>query len=85
MCLPAVVVCPLLSLSKCTSSPLPTWQDEVRKDIVEWMRYLRNSIGFDGWRFDYVKVCVGRWRGRGGGAALPMEAGRCPNARRFSI
>ena len=20
------------------------------------MRYLRNSIGFDGWRFDYVKV-----------------------------
>jgi hypothetical protein len=31
----------------------------VRKDIAEWMRYLRNSIGFDGWRFDYVKVGAG--------------------------
>lgn len=32
-------------------------QERVRKDIIEWMRWLRNSIGFDGWRFDFVKVC----------------------------
>jgi alpha-amylase len=32
-------------------------QERVRKDIIEWMRYLRNSIGYDGWRFDFVKVC----------------------------
>lgn len=27
----------------------------VRKDLVEWMLWLKNSIGFDGWRFDYTK------------------------------
>ena len=37
-------------------APLPALQERVRKDITEWLRYLRNSIGFDGWRFDYVKV-----------------------------
>ena len=37
-------------------APLPALQERVRKDISEWLRYLRNSIGFDGWRFDYVKV-----------------------------
>ena len=31
-------------------------QERVRRDLIEWMRYLRQSIGFDGWRFDYVKV-----------------------------
>jgi alpha-amylase len=34
-------------------------QERVRKDIIEWMRWLRNSIGFDGWRFDFVKVSTG--------------------------
>ena len=34
-------------------------QERVRRDIIEWLRFLRNSIGFDGWRFDYVKVCGG--------------------------
>lgn len=38
-------------------------QERIRKDLAEWMRYLRNSIGFDGWRFDYVKV--GRLRSAG--------------------
>ena len=45
-CLPA---CPFPMLC-------PALQERVRKDISEWLRYLRNSIGFDGWRFDYVKV-----------------------------
>lgn len=25
-------------------------QEFVRKDISEWMKWLRNDIGFDGWR-----------------------------------
>ncbi|PRW34079.1 glycoside hydrolase isoform A [Chlorella sorokiniana] len=36
-------------------------QERIRRDISEWMRYLRQSIGFDGWRFDYVKGYEGRW------------------------
>ncbi len=27
----------------------------VRQDIVEWLLWLKDSIGFDGWRFDYTK------------------------------
>ena len=30
-------------------------QERVRKDITAWMKWLRNNVGFDGWRFDYVK------------------------------
>jgi glycosidase len=37
--------------------------DQVRKDIAEWLQYLRKSIGYDGWRFDFVKVSVnGLWQ-----------------------
>ena len=32
-------------------------QDFVRRDIKEWLKWLRNDIGFDGWRLDFV-----RWR-----------------------
>lgn len=31
-------------------------QEKIRKDIIEWLQWLRKSIGFDGWRFDFVKV-----------------------------
>lgn len=30
-------------------------QERVRKDITAWMKWLRNNVGFDGWRFDFVK------------------------------
>lgn len=30
-------------------------QERVRKDIVQWLLYLKNRVGFDGWRFDFVK------------------------------
>jgi alpha-amylase len=36
-------------------------QERVRRDISEWMKYLRKSIGFDGWRFDFVKGYEGKW------------------------
>ena len=30
-------------------------QERVRNDLKAWMKWLRNNVGFDGWRFDYVK------------------------------
>ena len=27
----------------------------IRNDLINWMKFLRSSIGFDGWRFDFVK------------------------------
>ena len=49
-------------------------QPRVRQDLVRWLTWMRQSIGFDGWRFDFVKVQrVKRGEagacGRGGGGA----------------
>ena len=30
-------------------------KDFVRKDIIEWLNWLRSDIGFDGWRLDFVR------------------------------
>jgi hypothetical protein len=30
-------------------------QDFVRRDIKDWLNWLRNDIGFDGWRLDFVR------------------------------
>lgn len=27
----------------------------IRNDLINWLKFLRSSIGFDGWRFDFVK------------------------------
>ncbi|XP_010690299.1 alpha-amylase [Beta vulgaris subsp. vulgaris] len=27
----------------------------VQKELVDWMKWLKSEIGFDGWRFDFVK------------------------------
>ncbi|XP_024360714.1 uncharacterized protein [Physcomitrium patens] len=35
-------------------------QDFVRRDIIEWMKWLRSDFGFDGWRLDFVR---GFWGG----------------------
>ncbi|KAL8137896.1 hypothetical protein V2J09_003897 [Rumex salicifolius] len=35
-------------------------QDFVRNDIKEWMRWLKDDIGYDGWRLDFVR---GFWGG----------------------
>uniref|UniRef100_A0A7N0ULS4 1,4-alpha-D-glucan glucanohydrolase n=1 Tax=Kalanchoe fedtschenkoi TaxID=63787 RepID=A0A7N0ULS4_KALFE len=35
-------------------------QDFVRKDIKEWMCWLRKEVGYDGWRLDFVR---GFWGG----------------------
>lgn len=49
-------------------------QERLRKDIIEWMRYLRNSIGYDGWRFDFVKGYDGKWTGEYVNATVPLMA-----------
>ncbi|GFR49731.1 hypothetical protein Agub_g11888 [Astrephomene gubernaculifera] len=36
-------------------------QERIRNDIANWMKYLRNSIGFDGWRFDFVRGYPGTY------------------------
>ena len=30
-------------------------QERVRRDISAWLGFLKKNVGFDGWRFDYVK------------------------------
>ncbi|XP_028792557.1 alpha-amylase 3, chloroplastic isoform X2 [Neltuma alba] len=35
-------------------------QEFVRKDLKEWLRWLREEIGYDGWRLDFVR---GFWGG----------------------
>ncbi|XP_072993431.1 alpha-amylase 3, chloroplastic [Typha latifolia] len=35
-------------------------QDFVRKDIKEWLQWLRKEVGYDGWRLDFVR---GFWGG----------------------
>jgi alpha-amylase len=27
----------------------------VQKELIQWMRWLKNDVGFDGWRFDFAK------------------------------
>jgi hypothetical protein len=58
VCLASHSVLLLLLLLLCLTAPrcpAPAAQDYVRTDISEWMKWLRNSIGFDGWRFDFVR------------------------------
>lgn len=36
-------------------------QEKIQRDIIEWLRFLKQSIGFDGWRFDFVRGYDGRF------------------------
>ncbi|XP_062103076.1 alpha-amylase 3, chloroplastic-like [Humulus lupulus] len=36
-------------------------QEFVRKDIKEWLNWLRNYIGYDGWRLDFVRGFSGSY------------------------
>ena len=37
-------------------SDLDHTNDTVRKSLKDWMNWLRTEIGFDSFRFDFVKV-----------------------------
>uniref|UniRef100_A0A383VU35 Alpha-amylase n=1 Tax=Tetradesmus obliquus TaxID=3088 RepID=A0A383VU35_TETOB len=36
-------------------------QERIQNDIIEWLRFLKNSIGFDGWRYDFVRGYGGQF------------------------
>ena len=35
--------------------------ERVREDILAWLQWLREKVGFDGWRFDFTKGYDGRY------------------------
>ncbi|MEM6328430.1 MAG: alpha-amylase C-terminal beta-sheet domain-containing protein [Bacteroidota bacterium] len=43
----------------------------VHAEILKWLRWLRATIGFDGWRFDYVRGFHGRFVGAYNRATQP--------------
>ncbi|KAK9829872.1 hypothetical protein WJX72_008358 [[Myrmecia] bisecta] len=49
-------------------------QDRVRKDITQWMAWLRKNVGFDGWRFDFVKGYSGQFAREYIDATVPQLA-----------
>lgn len=48
--------------------------ERVQHDVAGWMKWLRNSIGFDGWRFDYVKGYDGKYAKLYVDATVPQMA-----------
>ena len=38
-------------------------QEFVRNDIKDWLKFMRWDVGFDGWRFDFVRGYPGRYAG----------------------
>ncbi|KIY91500.1 hypothetical protein MNEG_16464, partial [Monoraphidium neglectum] len=34
--------------------------ERIRNDVIEWLKYLKN-IGYDGWRFDFVRGYGGQF------------------------
>ena len=34
-------------------------QERLRKDLIEWLKWLQQHVGFTGWRFDFVKGYAG--------------------------
>ncbi|GMH44738.1 hypothetical protein BSKO_12690 [Bryopsis sp. KO-2023] len=49
-------------------------QKNIRNDITNWMNFLRKSIGFDGWRFDFVKGYSGEFLKQYIDATVPQMA-----------
>uniref|UniRef100_A0A7S1T2P7 alpha-amylase n=1 Tax=Tetraselmis chuii TaxID=63592 RepID=A0A7S1T2P7_9CHLO len=49
-------------------------QEFVRADISEWLQWLRQDIGFDGWRLDYVRGFHGRFVGEYMESSAPFFA-----------
>lgn len=39
----------------CGGADLDHTNDMLRSSLVDWLNWLKNDIGFEGWRFDFVK------------------------------
>ncbi|GBF99921.1 glycoside hydrolase [Raphidocelis subcapitata] len=48
-------------------------QERIRADITEWLRYLK-TVGFDGWRFDFVRGYGGQYIKQYIDATVPQMA-----------
>jgi len=49
-------------------------QERVRNDYIAWLQWLRNSIGFDGWRLDFVIGYAGEYTKQYINATVPELA-----------
>ena len=47
-------------------------KDWVRGDLKEWLHWMKNDIGFGGWRFDFVKGYGGQFTGEYVGDTQPF-------------
>lgn len=47
-------------------------QDFVRRDLKDWLLWLREDVGFKGWRFDFVKGYHGKFTGEYVDATRPL-------------
>lgn len=43
----------------------------VQSDLINWMNWLKNDVGFDGWRYDYVRGYSGYYNGLYNNATNP--------------
>lgn len=69
-------------------------QSFVRSSLTDWMKWLKSTVGYDGWRYDYVKGYAGTYNGQYNDATAPyFSVGEYwvnldlnnPNAHRQSI
>ena len=49
-------------------------QENIQKDITEWLTFLKENVGFDGWRFDFTKGYHGRFSKLYVDATVPQMA-----------
>eukprot|EP00191_Tetraselmis_sp_GSL018_P020356 CAMPEP_0177594508 /NCGR_PEP_ID=MMETSP0419_2-20121207/9820_1 /TAXON_ID=582737 /ORGANISM="Tetraselmis sp., Strain GSL018" /LENGTH=598 /DNA_ID=CAMNT_0019085825 /DNA_START=592 /DNA_END=2388 /DNA_ORIENTATION=- len=47
-------------------------QEFVRQDIKEWLHWLKNEVGYDGWRFDFTKGYGGQFVGEYVEETMPL-------------
>lgn len=47
-------------------------QERLRKDLIQWLKWLQQHVGFNGWRFDFVKGYAGD-AVKVGGSTLRMD------------
>lgn len=44
----------------------------IRRSIIEWLLWLKNTMGFDGWRYDFVRGFTGKYIAEYNAATQPV-------------
>ena len=39
----------------CPPADLDHMNEDLRRSLVDWLNYMREYLGFQGWRFDFVR------------------------------